>query len=921
MARRPDPSPPRHDWAQVNALLDAALDLPTDARSAYLDHACAGAPALREEVAHLLRCCDAPEAFLDTPAQVLGDALMATDAPEQRFGPYRTVSVAGRGGMGVVYLAERDAPFQMRVALKVLPHGMDGRPAIRRFLDERQILAQLQHPGIARLLDGGMTDDGRPYFVMEFVDGLPLDRYCADHHLDVRARLALFCDVCEAVAYAHRNLVVHRDLKPANILVTPAGEVKLLDFGIARLTAPEGPPAEATVTGRRMTPEFASPEQIRGEPVTTSGDVYALGVILYRLLTGRSPYETTRATSYELERAILETEPTRPSDSLLLHPAPGAPRHLHRVLRGDLDAIVLKAMRKEPARRYLSVEALRADLQRHLDGHPVEARRGTRTYRARKFVRRHRVAVAAAGLLAVSLLLGLGGTAWQMRAAARQTARAEQVQAFLVDLFNRSDPAQGNGDRITARQLLDAGARRMDQQLRAAPATQADLYLLLGRIYRHLGVNGRADTVLGRAQTLRTRLYGPGDLRTAEVLDEAGRLAIDERQLARAEHLLRGALAIRHRALPPGDTLLAASYTGIAAWLLASSRPYEAERYARQALTIDRARRTPRPLVVAQDLGLLSDALKNRGRLDSAIVLARAALDLRLAAGGADQLGTHAALVTLGQAYVSHGEFAAAERLLLQAIAFDRTRFGLHNRTTLEAQSVLAEVYHDQGKLGQAERLHRYLAAESRRVYPPGHPFPDLERNNLALTLAAQQRFAEAEPLLREAFAGLHRSLGPDHSDVLSTEVSLAAIYTLNGKTEAAEQAYRDAIPRLRRTLGDDHPRSAAAMESYSEFLLKRNQPARALPFMRVVVATLQGALRPDHPERLRAESVWGACLSAAGRPDEGGVLLERTYQTLLRTRPPGDVYTDRARLRLADHYRRIGEPARAAALRPVSPG
>jgi len=911
----------RAHWERVDDLLDDALDLDAAERGAFLDHACAGDAALREEVGQLLRACDEADGFLESPARELGAAMLAAPEPELRIGPYRTTGVAGRGGMGVVYLAERDdEQFQMRVAIKVLPRGMEGGQAVRRFLDERQILARLQHPAIARLLDGGLTEEGLPYFVMEYVEGTPLDRYCDARGLGIAERLALFARVCEAVEYAHHNLVVHRDLKPANVLVTAASEVKLLDFGIARL-AEAGPAArELTATGRRwMTAEFASPEQVRGEPVTTGSDVYALGVVLYRLLAGRSPYEPTGRTPHEVERAILETEPPRPSDTVAAGAGAGDSRRLRRRLRGDLDAIVLRAMRKEPARRYPSAEALRQDVLRHLDGRPVEARPGTRRYRAGRFVRRHRAPVAAAAVLLLSLLGGMGGTLWQARAAARQAARAERVQSFLVGVFDQSDPERMNGDSVTARQLLDEGARRIGVELRGEPETQARMYLLLGGIYRRLGVDGRAGEMLDRALALRTRLHGRDDPRTAEVLEQQGLLAIEQQRLPRAEGLMRETLAIRGRHLAADDTLVAQAQAGLAEALYHAGRWDDAERAIRLALRGDGRGGTLRG---AAHLERLAAILNRRGQTDSAIATARRALERRAGADradGADRLTTHAAMMNLGRVYEAHGDFAAAEPLYRRAVAFDRRRLGPESRTTLADLSELAAVLEEQGRLAEAERLERAVIAASGRAYPASHPFPYAVRNNLAHALASQGRIAEAEPLFRDAYQGLSRAYGPDHPDALAAEGSFATTLALLGRMDQAEPLLADAMTRTRRAVGDDNPRSASAMLGYSEFLLKRGKPARALPLMRSVANVVAHALAPDHPERLRAESVLGACLSGTGSTREGGELLERTYRALLRTRGPADVYTDRARGRLADHYVRVGRRDLADTLGPAA--
>ena len=446
-------------WQQVKQLFHDALEVEEGQRPAFLERACAQDAWLREQVEQLLAHDGEAVGFLEAPAfaaaQVQEDGGGEGLAADQRVGPYRLVREIGRGGMGVVYLAERDdGEYRHQVALKLIKRGMDSDEILRRFRYERQILANLNHPNIARLLEGGTTEDGRPYFVMEYVEGQPIDRYCDEHRLSTTERLRLFLTVCAAVRHAHQNLVVHRDIKPGNILVTAEGEPKLLDFGIAKLLAAgDRAQAAASQTGRRaMTPAYASPEQVRGDAITTVSDVYSLGVLLYELLTGRRPYRVSGDTPPAVERAITDEEPERPSLAVgRVEPAAdgdgpvaartaeslsavreGSPERLRRRLAGDLDAILLTALRKEPERRYASVEQFSEDIRRHLDGLAVAARRDTLGYRTTRSIRRHKAGVVAAGLVVATLLGGMATTLWQARAARAQRAAAE-AQRVLAE--------------------------------------------------------------------------------------------------------------------------------------------------------------------------------------------------------------------------------------------------------------------------------------------------------------------------------------------------------------------------------------------------------------------------------------------------------------------------------------------------------
>ena len=454
-------------WERLSTVFDAAIQIDTRDRQVFLEQACGGDPALRADVERLLAAHERADDFIAaSPAPSLVPQLLAhdpslaaaRDREAQRVGAYRLVQEIGRGGMGAVYLAERsDSEYRRRVAIKLIKRGMDTDAVLARFRTERQILASLDHPHIARLLDGGTTEDGLPYFVMEYVEGVPIDDYADAKELSVVERLELFLRVCDAVSYAHQRLVIHRDIKPLNILVTPEGVPKLLDFGIAKLVAADDVGA-STLTGMTpLTPEYASPEQVQGLRAATTSDVYSLGVVLFELLTGRLPYRFRSRTAEDVIQTITTADPDRPSAAVVEEVEPGIgengtssqrritpPAHrprtrdanadrLRRRLRGDLDTIVLTALRKEPDRRYASVDQFADDIRRHLAGRPVRAHPDTMWYRATKFVRRNRLAVAAALTLVAALAAGVAATAWQAAAARRQAQRAESRFVFLIE--------------------------------------------------------------------------------------------------------------------------------------------------------------------------------------------------------------------------------------------------------------------------------------------------------------------------------------------------------------------------------------------------------------------------------------------------------------------------------------------------------
>jgi serine/threonine protein kinase len=538
-------------WREVDRLFEAALDRPPEERVPFLDAACGADAELRAEVAKLLAADEAGSGdFLEQPALALLTTTSGTEregtpfeiewpegAPGPRLGPYRLIAPLQSGGMGTVYRAARDDDqYQRQVAIKMLRAGLCSDEGRHRFRVERQILARLEHPHIARLYEGGETEEGCPYLVMELIDGEPIDRYCDNRRLTIEERLGLFRQVCGAVQHAHQSLLVHRDLKPSNILVTAAGEPKLLDFGIAKELDAAAGDAGLTRTGLRLlTPGYGSPEQARGEPVSTASDVYSLGVLLYELLCGRSPYRLEGLAPHEVEREIGTREPLPPSRAVdpatpeaeAIAQARGlTPRGLRRRLAGDLDNVVAHALRKEPHRRYPSAASLSGDLKAHLFDLPVAARPDSLAYRLTKGVRRHRLGVAAAALL-VALLSGfLVSLRSQQRRLATERDKAEQALSFLLKAATAANPYESGDGAPTVQDLLDKGAQEAAHGLRDQPEVQAALFESLSRVNARYFRFAEAEALLRQALALRERAFGKGSReasRTREHLREVAR--------------------------------------------------------------------------------------------------------------------------------------------------------------------------------------------------------------------------------------------------------------------------------------------------------------------------------------------------------------------------------------------------------------
>jgi serine/threonine-protein kinase len=684
------------------------------------------------------------------------------------------------------------------VALKVMRGGLDDH-LVRHFLDERQILASLDHPGIARMLDGGVTADGLPWFAMDYVEGTAITRYCDEHTLTIEERLDLFCRVCDAVAFAHRNLVVHRDLKPSNILVTSDRTVKLLDFGIAKLLSPaEGDrdPATQTVV-RALTPEYASPEQIRGERVATASDVYSLGVLLHELVTGQRPHATPGE------------QPPAPSVIALRSGANSAahgttPQRLHRTVRGDLDAIILMAIRREPELRYATAEQLMADVQRHLRGLPVSARPDGWNYRAGKFVRRHRTSVAVTSVVAM-LLIGLGVVNAVQAARIRVQAdritmerdRAQQVSSFLANLFQSADPIAGNGPRTTVREVLDSGAARIDRQLADQPELRAELLRLMAVSYLNLDLPGEARTLLERAITIRPQAVNEGVPHEVSVAHTLAQVLQEQAEYRESEALYRDVLDWRRRVLPAGHILIARSLGTLATVVGAQGRYAEAESLAREALTIDRTLRPADPRALSQSLNNLGNILSKQHKYAEAETLHREAYEVRRSTVGEDNPETANSLVNLASALAGQERYEEAESLFQRGLATKRQRLGPRDSDVATDEAGLARLLHLEGDYQAAEALYRQSIETHRLTRRTGHPRTAVALLGLGELLLELGDAAGAEPLLREALTSFSSASMSGHSLYPAVRLALGECLTRLGRYGEAEPLLLESLAAL----------------------------------------------------------------------------------------------------------------------------
>jgi eukaryotic-like serine/threonine-protein kinase len=834
--------PTRERWQELDRLFVAALDLPEPAREAFLADSVGGDRELLEAVLALLAAERESEGLyerLDAGTARAALSELTTRHPEvvpEHVGPYRLLHQVGRGGQGAVYLARRaDADFDHRVAVKVLRRGLDTDDVVRRFVGERKILAGLNHPNIARLFDGGSTEEGRPYFVMEYVEGTPITDYCDRESLPVRQRIELFLRVADAVRYAHTKLVVHRDLKPSNILVTPEAEVKLLDFGIAKLLTPGDESAQLTRTGVHVfTPQYASPEQLRGDPITTASDVYQLGFLLYVLLTGRRPFERRRGSA----------EGSDASDSVPLPSSVVAgDSRLRSALTGDLDTILLKALREEPERRYDSVDHLAGDLRAHLEGRRVSARPDTLRYRTAKLLRRHAwIAPSAAAAIVFLTIFAVGSFRYtralerERNAATLERDRTREVQRLLVDLFRSADPfSPADADRgraITVVEALDLGAARVLNELDGQPLIQAAVLDALADVYTNLGVHAKALPLAERALALHERTQG---VASVEYRSGLARLAgvhgvVSDPDSALA--LLSRRLDLTLDAKGSLDPEVAEARADVASHLKhALNRPVEAEAEYLRVLAMTDSTEVP-ALALANTHRGLADVEVILGRPGDAAVHARRAVELNREIFGANALNTAMAHESLAKVLGALGETGEAESEFERALAILEQTLGAENGNTLNALNNLALLRRQTGDLAGAEQALRRLLAANVRARGEGDREVGSTYQNLGTVLADQNRLDEAAEMHARAAEIYVQALGAGDYLAALPYLSLSGLELRRGGHQAAESHARRALGILESTLPPAHFTIAVARCRLGRALAAQGHTARALPLL-----------------------------------------------------------------------------------------
>jgi serine/threonine protein kinase len=778
-------------WLKVQELFDKAFEMDAEERLKFLNEKCGYDKDLFNEVMSLLDADVNAHSIFDDDERKRISELEEPDYIGKKIGVYKVLRKIASGGMGTVYYAERDdGTFERKVALKLIKGGINSIQIVRRFQRERQILARLHHPNIARLLDGGITEDRNPYFSMEYVDGKPIIEYCDDNNLNINQRLKIFQKVCAAVQYAHNNLVVHRDLKPNNIYVTNDGVVKLLDFGIAKVFSSEDDSSDVsqiTQTGFKiMTPEYAAPEQIRGEPVTTLTDIYALGLVLFKLLVGAFPYDKSITSVLDLEKSIVTDQAQKPSnvlkrktqESITADDLSGvdrisklrntSPEKLRKLLVGDLDNICLMALRKEPERRYSSVEQFSQDISNYLNNLPVAARQDTISYRAQKFFNRHKVSVI--GTAAAAILIIFITTYYTVKLADErdkakvEAEKAEQVASFLVDLFENSDPSQSKGEDITARELLEAGAKKIDEELIDQPEVKAAILDVIGGVYESLGSYDKSLNMYRNSLEIRKYLFGDNSLDVAESYSNIGNISRLRGEYSFADSVYRISLSIHDEDNYTDKAKSAIAITGLA--------------------------------FVINDLGKYKEA-------DS---LYRIGLNFQEEALGENHPDVGITLTNLALVQHEMGNYKESEDLYERAVKNHRETLGPIHPELSNTLYNYALLLKDISKLDEAEKLHREVLAADRKLFGEEHPNVAYSLRGLAHILEITNRKDEAIAMMKEVLRIRKKILGEKHPDIAQSLKSLGRVEHSIKNYGEAEKLYKDALKIFIDTGGNENP-------------------------------------------------------------------------------------------------------------------
>ncbi len=795
-------------WKRVKEIVGAVLDRDPVERPAFIDQACSQHEELRAEVLSLVAAYGDASGLSEHPLAV---EAVANPSQFTNVGPYQLIRELGVGGMGQVWLAEQTEPVRRRVALKLIKAGMYDASMVQRFQSERQSLAMMDHPTIAKVFDAGATSTGQPYFVMEYVDGVPITEYCDKKKLAIKGRLNLFLQVCEGVQHAHQKAIIHRDLKPSNILVVEVDGKpvpRIIDFGLAK-AASNTLSIDLTQMGAFVgTPGYMSPEQ--AEPtmhdVDTRTDVYSLGALLYELLTGFLPFDISRWKKQRLEdslRQLREHDPPRPSTKVSANRETSTaqsearstnPTDLASLLSGDLDWITMKALEKGRERRYGTASELAADIGRYLENRPVLARPTSAGYRLHRYVQRNRATVAVVAGAFTILIAFAVMQAMQLRRTTRERDRADRITQFMTTMFEVSDPSETRGNTITAREILDKASSDIDKGLAQDPETQAQMMEVMGEVYESLGLYSRAEVLLTEAVKTRRDVFGLGRADTLRSMRNLSWVFYEEGRYAEAEKLQRETMELSRRNLGFSDKGTLAARVNLASILSAQASFGEAESLQRETLEILRRSRGPQNEDTLTCMNNLANTLSREHKYVDAEKLRRATLDIQRRVFGPEYPDTLRSMVNLADTLFLEGRYPEAETLERETLGIQRRVLGPEHPETLFSMYNLTCLLNKTGRYGEAETLGRSTLEIRSRVLGKQHPKTLLAMVSLATSLLHEGQYSEARTLLEDALASQRRTLGPDHHDVGASLYELAILDAHQGKDNAALSLIRESI-------------------------------------------------------------------------------------------------------------------------------
>ena len=900
-------------WHQVAEAFEAALEVDPEQRSAFLAKLNSDDPSLRSEVEALL----AEDALQGkTALSPIGVATLAG----KRIGGYQLVRVIGEGGMGVVFEAEQ-GQLRRIVALKVIKPGFANAELLRRFERESQVLARLQHPGIAQIYESGAADAGfgpQPYFAMEFIHGVQLREYVDSHQLSTRQRVELMAKVCDAVEHAHQRGIIHRDLKPGNILVDEAGQPKILDFGVARLIDSDVQATRQTDVGQLIgTLAYMSPEQVTADPLEldTRSDVYALGVIFYELLANRLPYQLSQQLP-EAVRAIREEDPTKLSS-------------ISRAYRGDVETMVAKALEKDKARRYSSAAALATDIRRYLADEPIMARPASTIYQLQKFARRHKGLVVATAAVFAVLVAGIIVSTTEAVKARRAEQTAQAVNDFLQkDLLAQASPQQASPTTkpdpdLKVRTVLDRAAAKIGGKFDRQPEVEASIRYTIGLAYHDLGLYAEAHAQFERALALQRRALGAENPDTLETLNVLGWTAMDLGKYPEAETLLSQSLASWRRVSSPANPGTLNAMNNLATVYDDQGKYAQAEALDSQALEILRRIYGPEHHKTLDTMGNLALVYANQGKYAQAEALDSQILEIRRRDSGPEHPDTLIVMNNLALAYDYEGKYPQSQTLFLQTVEIERRVLGPEHPSTLSSMSNLANIYLNQGEYTQAEALYRQTLEIQRRVRGEQHPSTLITASMLAVVYGVQGKYAQAEALFSQVLATCSRTLGREHPLTLANLANFAAIYQFQGKYDLAQTYVAQALAGRRHALGSENSDTMDSAGDLALAYISQREFIKAEPLAREASDFYQKK-QPQDWQRFRAESLLGASLAGQKKYAEAEPLLVEGYQGMEARKEQIQVadryHLDRAHDWLVQLYSDWGKPDKSAEWRNRKP-